>query len=127
MKAKELRERSIEDLQTLESNLERSLFDHRFKNFTNRLDDTSLLRKTRRDLARVKTLLNQKKAAPQGGETPASLNKGDSRYHDGQEERNEDRSQGRCAANRGDPLHYNDKNPLVSPQANWPCCAEQDG
>ena len=31
----------------------------RFKNFTNRLDDTSTINKTKRDLARVKTLLRQ--------------------------------------------------------------------
>ncbi|MCS6901125.1 MAG: 50S ribosomal protein L29 [Myxococcales bacterium] len=64
MKAKEMREKSVEELQALEQELEKSLFDHRFKNFTNRLDDTSLLRKTRRDIARVKTLLNQKKFPP---------------------------------------------------------------
>jgi large subunit ribosomal protein L29 len=72
MKAKEMREKSVEELQALERELEKNLFDHRFKNFTNRLDDTSLLRKARRDIARVKTLLNQKKTAPKGGETPAS-------------------------------------------------------
>jgi len=70
MKAKEIRERSVEELKGLERDLERQMFDTRFKNFTNRLDDTSLIRKTRRDLARVKTLLNAKKAAPQG-EAPA--------------------------------------------------------
>ncbi len=59
MKAKDLRERSVEDLKELEKSLRKDLFQHRFKNFTNRLDDTSLVRKTKKDLARVITLLGQ--------------------------------------------------------------------
>ena len=59
MKAKDLRERSLEDLRELEKSLQRDSFTHRFKNFTNRLDDTSIINKTRRDLARVKTILAQ--------------------------------------------------------------------
>jgi large subunit ribosomal protein L29 len=66
MKAKDLRERSVEDLKELEKSLTKDTFTHRFKNFTNGLDDTSLINKTRRDLARVKTLLAQK-AAGEGG------------------------------------------------------------
>ncbi len=57
MKAKDLRERSVDDLRDLEKTLTKELFDSRFKNFTNRLDDTSALRKTRRELARIKTIL----------------------------------------------------------------------
>jgi large subunit ribosomal protein L29 len=59
MKANDLRERSLEDLRELEKSLQRDSFTHRFKNFTNRLDDTSIINKTRRDLARVKTILAQ--------------------------------------------------------------------
>lgn len=57
MKAKDLRERNAEDLNELEKTIKKDLFDARFKNFTNRLDDTSTLRKARRELARVKTIL----------------------------------------------------------------------
>ena len=60
MKAKDLRERSVEDLRELEKSLTRDTFTHRFKNFTNRLDDTSVINKARRDLARVKTILAQR-------------------------------------------------------------------
>ena len=63
MKAKDLRERSVEDLRELEKSLQRDTFNNRFKNFTNRLDDTSLINKTKRDLARVKTVLAQKASA----------------------------------------------------------------
>ena len=60
MKAKDLRERSVEDLRELEKSLTRDTFTHRFKNFTNQLDDTSLIAKAKRDLARVKTILAQR-------------------------------------------------------------------
>ena len=59
MKAKDLRERSNDDLKELEKSLAKDTFTARFKNFTNRLDDTSTINKTKRDLARVKTLLRQ--------------------------------------------------------------------
>ena len=59
MKAKDLRERSLDDLKDLEKSLQKDVFQARFKNFTNRLDDTSAINKTKRDLARVKTLLRE--------------------------------------------------------------------
>jgi len=59
MKAADLREKSAEDLQELSKTLARDVFQNRLKNFTNRLDDTSSIRKTRRDLARVVTLLRE--------------------------------------------------------------------
>ncbi len=75
MKAKDLRERSLEDLKELEKSLSKDAFQNRFKNFTNRLDDTSAINKARRDLARVKTLLRQHTlgivpVAGEGGEKP---------------------------------------------------------
>ena len=60
MKAKELRERTDEHLRGLEKSLAKEVFDGRFKNFTNRLNDTALIRRSRRDLARVKTILTQR-------------------------------------------------------------------
>jgi large subunit ribosomal protein L29 len=63
MKAKDLRERTNEHLQELEKTLSRDVFDAKFKNFTNRLNDTSAVRKARRDLARVKTILTQRAGA----------------------------------------------------------------
>jgi large subunit ribosomal protein L29 len=71
MKAKDLRERSLEDLVELEKSLARDTFQSRLKNFTNQLDDTSSLKKTRRDLARVKTILGQlRPAAPVAAPAP---------------------------------------------------------
>jgi len=58
MKASDLREKSVEDLRELQASLAHDTFQNRLKNFTNRLDDTSVIGKTRRDLARVITLLH---------------------------------------------------------------------
>ncbi|MCC6645184.1 MAG: 50S ribosomal protein L29 [Polyangiaceae bacterium] len=60
MKSKELREKSIDELLAHEKALYARLFESRLKNQTNRLDDTSSLPKTRREIARVKTLLAEK-------------------------------------------------------------------
>jgi large subunit ribosomal protein L29 len=60
MKATDLREKSVEDLRELQKTLAHDVFESRLKNFTNRLDDTSSIRKTRRDLARVITLLRER-------------------------------------------------------------------
>ena len=65
MKAKELRERTIESLSELEKSLASQVFEARFKNFTNRLNDTAVIRKARRDLARVKTILVERQRTEQ--------------------------------------------------------------
>ncbi len=59
MKAKDLKDKTAEELAALEKDVRTQLFENRFKNFTNRLDDTSLIRKNRKDIARVKTLHTQ--------------------------------------------------------------------
>jgi large subunit ribosomal protein L29 len=71
MKASDLRDRTTEDLKELERSLAEERFSGRFKNFTNRLDDTSLIRKNRRDLARVKFILAERAR----GEAPAPTEK----------------------------------------------------
>ena len=63
MKASDLREKSVEDLSELQKTLTHDVFQNRLKNFTNRLDDTSSIRKSRRDLARVITLLHERQGA----------------------------------------------------------------
>ncbi|HET9960209.1 MAG TPA: 50S ribosomal protein L29 [Polyangiaceae bacterium] len=66
MKSKDLVERSSEDLATLRASMQKDLFSYRMKNWTDQLEDTSLLRKTRRDLARIETILKQREQS-QGG------------------------------------------------------------
>jgi len=60
MKARDLRDRTTEDLAELEKSLLAESFQNRFKNFTNRLDDTSVIKKSKRDLARVKLILAER-------------------------------------------------------------------
>ena len=66
MKTSDLRERSTEDLNELLASLRKEGFETRFKNHTNRLDDTSSISKSRRDVARVLTVLSERKAAAAG-------------------------------------------------------------
>jgi large subunit ribosomal protein L29 len=71
MKASDLKARSTEDLQELKASLKKEMFGNRMKNFTNQLDDTSLLGKARRDLARVEGILRERvnaAAASKGSE-----------------------------------------------------------
>jgi len=63
MKAKDLRERSTEDLAELKASIEKDLFSHRMKNATDQLGDTSLLGKARKDIARVELILHERRAA----------------------------------------------------------------
>jgi len=60
MKAKDLRERSTEDLAELKTSIEKDLFSHRMKNATDQLGDTSLLGKARKDIARVEQILHER-------------------------------------------------------------------
>jgi len=60
MKAKDLRERSTEDLVALKATLSTDLFSHKMKNFTGQLDDTSLINKSRKDIARIELLLSER-------------------------------------------------------------------
>jgi large subunit ribosomal protein L29 len=62
MKAKDLRERSTEDLAELKVTMEKDLFSHRMKNATDQLGDTSLLGKARKDIARVELILHERRA-----------------------------------------------------------------
>ena len=63
MKAKDLREKSAEDLAELKASIEKDLFSHRMKNATDQLGDTSLLGKARKDIARVELILQERRAA----------------------------------------------------------------
>ncbi len=71
MKAKDLKERATEDLIALRTTMKKEVFSYRMKNLTNQLDDTSLIGKSRRDLARVEQILADRarqSASEKGGE-----------------------------------------------------------
>ena len=59
MKAKELRDLSVEELREKEQGLSQELFNLRFQKATGQLGNTAMLQLARRDLARVKTLLKE--------------------------------------------------------------------
>jgi large subunit ribosomal protein L29 len=63
MKAKDLKDRNEGELQQMERDITRDLWKTRFANFTNQLDDTAKIRRLRREIARIKTLLTQKTKA----------------------------------------------------------------
>ena len=63
MKAKELREKSVEELNAELLNLLREQFNLRMPAASGQLQQTHLLKQVRRNVARVKTLLTQKAGA----------------------------------------------------------------
>lgn len=60
MKAQELREKSVEELNTELLNLLREQFNLRMRVASSQLQQTHLLKQVRRNVARVKTLLTEK-------------------------------------------------------------------
>jgi large subunit ribosomal protein L29 len=59
-KASELREKSIEELNGNLVELKKEQFNLRFQKATNQLENTSRVRQVRRDIARVRTIVNAK-------------------------------------------------------------------
>jgi len=59
MKAKELRELSAEELKGKEKEASQELFNLRFQKATGQLGNTAIIRKTKKNLARVKTVLRE--------------------------------------------------------------------
>lgn len=60
MKASELRDRSDDGLRELEQQLEGELFRLKMQHQTGQLQETSRLDETRRDIARIKTILTER-------------------------------------------------------------------
>jgi large subunit ribosomal protein L29 len=60
MKASELRGKSSDELQTELQSLLRAQFSLRMQKATQQLSNTSQIKKVRRDIARVRTLLSEK-------------------------------------------------------------------
>ena len=65
MKIKETRELSDEELQTELERLRRHLFDLRAQAVTEKLEDSSMITKVRRDIARIRTVQKQRRAGRQ--------------------------------------------------------------
>ncbi len=63
MKASELRELSLDELLEKEKDLRQELFNLRFQHATHQLENTMRIRTVRRDIARLKTIYNEKRRA----------------------------------------------------------------
>ena len=63
MDANELREKTPDQLRDELTNLKKEAFNLRFQQATNQLENTARMREVRREVARVKTILNEKAAA----------------------------------------------------------------
>jgi large subunit ribosomal protein L29 len=61
MKADELRDIDIQELVEKETSLRQELFNLRFQKATGQLGNTAVIGKMKKDLARVKTILNELK------------------------------------------------------------------
>ena len=60
MKASELRDMSVEELQTKLTELKEELFNLRFQQATGQLENTARLSQVRKNIARIKTILSEK-------------------------------------------------------------------
>ena len=65
MKADKVREMSADELRARERELSEQLFKLRFQKSIGQLDNALKIRETRRDIARVKTVLRQKQQQAQ--------------------------------------------------------------
>lgn len=72
MKAKELRELSIEELQQKRGDLREDLFRLKMRKAVAQLENPVRLRRLRRDIARVETILRERKAEQGAGGREAS-------------------------------------------------------
>ena len=63
MKANELREQSLEELSRKLGDFEEQLFKLRFQRSTGQIEDPNKIREARRNIARVLTIMNERKPA----------------------------------------------------------------
>ena len=61
MKITDLRELSVEELMRQENEVTKGLFNLRFQNATGQLGNHTSIRKSKRDIARIKTIIKEKR------------------------------------------------------------------
>ena len=66
MKTSEIRDLKIEEVESKLADARKELMKYRFQQVTGQLTDTSRLRILRRDIARMMTVLNQRRAEGKG-------------------------------------------------------------
>ena len=60
MKASELREKSVDELQTQLQELYKDQFNNRMQNATGQLGQVNVLKEVKKDIARIKTIITEK-------------------------------------------------------------------
>ena len=75
MNTEELKSKSVDELQKLLLDTRKAQMNLRFQRSGGQLEKTSEIRKTRRTIAQIKTLLTVKKKAETAGEKPAAPKK----------------------------------------------------
>ena len=68
LQVKDLRGTSVEELNQTLTKLQQEYLQYNFKKTTNQLENTMVIRKARRDIARVKTVLNEKRGEATAGQ-----------------------------------------------------------
>ena len=63
MKAEDVRAKTVDELNDQLNDLSKEAFNLRFRAASGQLENTARVRQVRRDLSRVKTILNEKKRA----------------------------------------------------------------
>jgi large subunit ribosomal protein L29 len=69
-KASDLRAKTADELKTMLHELQKERFNLRFQRATGQLEKLSRIREVRRDIARIKTLLGEKRAAVAANAAP---------------------------------------------------------
>ncbi|MEJ2470193.1 MAG: 50S ribosomal protein L29 [Desulfuromonadales bacterium] len=62
MKAEELRSKSVDELNASIAELNQEMFNLRFQLHTGHLENTARISQVRREIARIKTVLNEKRS-----------------------------------------------------------------
>jgi large subunit ribosomal protein L29 len=75
VQAKDLRGNEPEELKRTLAKLQNDLFQHRLKRSTNQLENTMLIRNTRRDIAKIHTVLVERQKSGTPAATPAQTEK----------------------------------------------------
>ncbi|MBW1709285.1 MAG: 50S ribosomal protein L29 [Deltaproteobacteria bacterium] len=68
MKASEIRDLSLEELVEKERELREELFNFNFQNATNQLENTARIPQTRKEIARIRTIIREKGVKNRSGE-----------------------------------------------------------
>ena len=63
MKSSEIREMSLEEMQRKRDDMKEEMFNLRFQHGVGQLENTARLKQTRRDIARIETLIREQQRA----------------------------------------------------------------